>query len=311
MEQKLTVTEIVNDKTMHNPEKIRLLYLQHDKSYEEIGNLLGLKVSTVRFNVSYGGYCKRKRGCGHRLYGDLRSTIKQMAKDDPDITAIDIAADVGCGIAIVNKYARELGITFKRRNRNSSRESSASERKALTAECREISKRLATEKDTPAEQPLHSTINSSMPIEQKLEENDRLEGATSISIVHNQQTDPSQEKVATEDVGILNASRVHSMGRSDKSGSDSDAERNPENFKKVSKSEPENSPSQSTDQKPKKRSRHTAVQRNTEEKPYEVLDWPLVIYNGEVYKVLSKKELRKILRETLTIKPKSNRRNTK
>lgn len=113
MEQKFTVEEIVKDTKLRNTEKTKLLYLQHNKDYSEIAKLLNLKEVTVRSNVSSGGYCKQQKGKYSRGYGNIREELARIYDNNPDVTAVEIASEIGCGVSIIRRYARELGIKFK------------------------------------------------------------------------------------------------------------------------------------------------------------------------------------------------------
>lgn len=208
MEQQFTVSEIVNDGNIKNTEKVRLLYLKHDKTYAEIADLLHLKESTVRFTVSNGGYCKRPR---IRHVG-LAAKIKGLYDANPGITGPQIAKELGCAVTMVYKYAKEFGIVFDRRGKR---------------------------------------------------------GGTPIE-TNNQRPAPIPEESTSPPEVVV--PKVESVEPKPTSGYVDDAD--------------------------------TA----DDEKPYEILDWPMVIYRGRMYEVMSKNQLRRQLRVDLNIIPSKSKR---
>ena len=167
MEQKFTVEEIVKDTKLRNTEKTKLLYLQHNKDYNEIAELLNIKETTVRYNVSAGGYCKQQKGKHFREYGDIRAEINRIHNDNPDVTAVEIASEIGCGVSIIRRYARELGIKFKNSRNHHPKGIPHKKRSARKAapEKVEIPQKEIVEEQIEENTPPLEVVNSEKPYE--------------------------------------------------------------------------------------------------------------------------------------------------
>lgn len=253
MEERFTLEEILCNTTMGNTKKIELLYLQHDKNYKEISELLGLKESTVRYNVSSGGYCRRKPGERDQIYGDIRAVVREKFSENPSTDPSDICRETGCSISLVRKYMKEMGIVRSKcpRKRQTGPSKPRKPKETPVKNEEPVASVLSTESYEQTEDLISENFDSGV-----MEENTKCEEEQKMEKPVISDTEPSSE----------------------------DSEKTSDN-------------SAITDTYSEQESG-----TNPDRKPYVVMDWPYVIYNGSVYEVLDRHTLRVLLYKTLKIK---------
>lgn len=259
----LSVGEIISNTELKNTLKTKLLYLSHNKTYEEIAELLNLKLATVKFNVSIGGYCKVKRGQKQPKFGDLRTIIKQRFEENPDLDYAEICKEFGCSSSIVRRYLHELGIKFKRSTMI------ADVTNQHTGDT--ISEQNPDASTTPPEMAQMACRKFDAPER----------------VIYPHTPKKSQESSETTEA-------VNVVEKEPPDVAISETVANPE--ESDTDAEPSAAPTE-----PEKKARKPRT-RTVTTKPYSELEYPYVLYKGQVYEILSASKLRKELRKDLNIK---------
>lgn len=300
MKDMLSVEEIIADTTIRNPAKIKQLYLYHNKGYAEIAELLGIKESTVRFNVSSGGYCKVKRGDGARKYGDLRAIIRDRFRDNPDLNYTDICDEIGCCKGIVQRYMRELGIPVTKNRRHGRNQYQTTNNGASSNQKSEDKDQLSDALKKMACNTMgvpESIVNTDPSIMASTRQLDSFQSEFPIVINLPLNHTDIKEDVTKDDENNSEPTEYLDPVKSDPIDKDITKKDSTEDDSKK-----EDTGKDTFEQKPKERRRRKSTFRDTLDKPYTELEPPFVMYNGMVYELLTGERLRKELRKSLIIK---------